>query len=418
MIGKLAIRNLTRNRWRTVLTMAGVALGVAILIWMNGYMMGFHDEMIRGATAAELGQVQIADTDWVETPSARHTFAADEALLARISSLSGIESAAPRVTLFGLVGDEERSVVAKIAGVDPAREAATTVVAEGLEAGRWLSPTPPEYPQPREVVLGKRLAEQLDAEVGDELVAFYEAADGSLGNELLEVVGIVSTGSSVIDRQGVFMHLRDLQIGAAMEGHLHQIALRITDPNQAPEVASVVSAEIGREDLSVRSWDVIMPEIKGMVEMMKNSDVVMYIFVYILVAFGLFNAQRMSALERRREFAMMMAIGVTPRQLFWTVLTETVLIAFVGALAGAVLGSLATWYFVVHGLDLAAFSGSGELNLDMMGISFSNVLYFAFAPEYVFRPMGVLVPFAILCGLWPAIHAARVEITTALSGRS
>ena len=155
-----------------------------------------------------------------------------------------------------------------------------------------------------------------------------------------------------------------------------------------------------------------------MVEMMKNSDIVLYLFVYILVAFGLFNAQRMSALERRKEFARMMAIGATPAQLFATVLLETVLIAFIGALVGAFIGTSATWYFVVNGFDLAMFTSSGEMNLDMMGISFSNVLYFSLQPSYVIKPMVVLVPFAVLCGLWPAAHAARVHIPTAVSGRS
>ena len=418
MIGKLALRNLTRNRWRTVLTVGGIAVGVAILIWMNGYLMGFHDEMIRGATAAELGQIQIADKDWVETPSARHTFEADEAFIEKVSTMENVQAVSPRATLFGLVGDEERSVVARITGVYPEREAETTVVSKGIDKGRWLSPEPPEYPAPREVVLGAKLAQQLRADVGHELVAFFEASDGSLGNELLNVVGIASTGSSSIDRQGVFMHIKDLQVGAAMEGRYHQFAVKIADPNTADDVATRIRDEIARDDLAVRSWAVIMPEIKSMVDMMKNSDLVLYIFVYILVAFGLFNAQRMSALERRREFAMMMAIGVTPRQLFWTVLLETVFIAIAGAMAGAIIGSAATWYYVVNGLDLAAFTSSGEMNLDMMGISFSNILYFSFSPAYVFKPMAVLVPFAVVCGLWPAFHAARVNITTAISGRS
>ena len=418
MIGKLALRNLTRNRWRTVLTVAGVAIGVAMLIWMNGYLWGFHDEMIRGATAADLAQVQIASAEWVETPSARHTFAGPPDLLAMIEAAPGVVAAAPRVTLFGLVGNEERSVVAKIIGVDPAREAKTTVVASGLTEGVWLSETPPVYPAPREVVLGVKFARQLQVKVGEEVVGFFEAADGALGNELMKVVGIVDTGNSLIDRQGAFLHIADMQLAAAMEGQLHQIAVKIANPNMAGEVASDITKRIGREELAVRSWDEIMPEIKGMVDLMKNSDIIMYIFVYILVAFGLFNAQRMSALERRREFAMMMAIGVSPRRLFGTVMAETVLIAMAGAMVGAIIGGAASWYFVINGLDLAAFNTGGDVNFDVMGISFSSRLYFTLSPEHIFRPIAVLVPFAVLCGLWPAIYSARVEMTAALSGRS
>jgi ABC-type lipoprotein release transport system permease subunit len=417
MIGKLALRNLTRNRWRTALTIAGVAVGVAILIWMTGYLMGFHDEIVRAATATELGQIQITKKEFVETPSARHYFAPGEGLQETVENDPQVAAASPRVSVYGLVGNEERSVVSRLVGVEPEKEKTTTVVATGITEGRWLSATPPEYPAPREAVLGVDVARQLKLGVGDEFVTFFEAADGSLGNELLKVVGIVKSGSTQIDRQTTFMHLEDLQTAAAMEGNIHQIAIKLDNPNAANEVADRLEQEIGRDDLAVRSWEEIVPEIKSMVELMKNSDLIMYVFVYILVAFGLFNAQRMSALERRREFAMMMAIGVTPRQLFWTVMLETVFIAIAGAMAGAIVGSGVTWYFVVNGLDLAALS-SGDVNIEFMGISFSNRLYFSFGPGHVFRPMAVLVPFAVLCGLWPAIQAARVEITTALSGRN
>lgn len=418
MIGKLALRNLTRNRWRTALTIAGVAAGVGILIWLNGYLSGFANEMVRGATAADLGQVQVASKEWVETPSARHSFEGDPAFVQKLENVDGVVAASPRVNLFGLVGNEDRSVVARLVGVDPERESNTTVVASGISEGRWLSGKPAEYPAPREVVLGKKFAQQLKVKVGDELVAFFEAADGSLGNELLEVVGIVSSGSSAIDRQTAYMHLSDLQVAAAMEDRFHQVAIKVANPDEAKGVATRVGAVLEREELVARSWAEIMPEIQQMVETMKYSDIVMYIFVYILVAFGLFNAQRMSALERRREFAMMMAIGVTPRQLFWTVLVETVLIAIAGAMAGAILGGAATWFFVVNGLDLAAFNTGTDVNFEVMGISFSNRLYFVLTPLSVFKPMAVLVPFAVLCGLWPAVSAARVEITTALSGRN
>ena len=418
MIGKLALRNLTRNRWRTALTIAGVAIGVGILIWLNGYMAGFASDMVRGATAADLGQIQIASKKFVETPSARWAFDADDEFLASVEAIPGVAAAAPRVALYGLVGNEDHSVVARIVGVDPEREAQTTVVATGIDKGRWLSPDPPEYPAPREVVLGKKFAQQIEVDIGDEVVGFFEAADGSLGNELMKVVGTVDSGSATIDRQTAFLHIKDMQIAAAMEDRLHQVAIKVDNPARAPQIATTMGATIGRDELAVRSWEEIMPEIKNMVEMMKNSDVVMYVFVYILVAFGLFNAQRMSALERRREFAMMMAIGVTPRQLFLTVLAETVLIALAGAMAGSILGGAASWYFVVNGLDLAAFNTGGDVNFQVMGISFSNRLYFTITAEHIWRPVVVLVPFAVLCGLWPALHAARVQITTALSGRN
>lgn len=417
MIGKLALRNLSRNRWRTWLTVVGVAVGVAVLIWTSGYMLGFQRDMVRGATAAELGQVSIADKDYVERPATRHAFDAGQDLLQRIEAVPGVRAATGRVKVFGLVGNERRSVVAKVVGIDPKREAQVTVVKRGLLEGEWLSERPAQEGEAREVVLGYKLAQQIEAEPGTELVLFFEAADGSLGNDLLRVKGIVRTNASGVDRQTAFMHIEDLQYAAALEGQWHEVAVKVSDVQRSKAVAADLAKVVGNESISVRSWQDAMPEIAQLLDVMASADYFMYFFVYLIVAFGLFNAQRMSALERRREFAMMMAIGVVPRQLFWIVVVETVLIVSMGAVIGAGLGALVTQYFVNTGLDLTAMMSNKDVSFEYMGISFSNRLYFAMTPEAVLRPVLIVVPVAFLCGLWPALQAVRTEITTALSGR-
>lgn len=144
----------------------------------------------------------------------------------------------------------------------------------------------------------------------------------------------------------------------------------------------------------------------------------MYSFVYLIVAFGLFNAQRMSALERRREFAMMLAIGMAPSRLFSVVLLETVAIVALGGLGGAVLGALVTQYFAVNGLNWTALAGGDSVNFQYMGVSFSERLHFGLTAGTVLRPLLTLLPVAVLCGIWPALTATRIELRTALSGRS
>lgn len=418
---KLALRSLGTNRWRTVLSILGVAVGVAILICASGYLLGFQADMVRGATAPELGQISIAHESYVERPASRHALPLGDGLLERIRHVEGVQDAAPRVKVFGLVGNEERSVVAKIIGIDPEREANVTVARQGLVDGAWLSPAPAPEGAPREVVIGYQLAEQLGAKPGVELVTFFEAADGSLGNDLLRVVGVVRTNVASLDRQTAFMQLADLQYTAALDGKANEIAIKIDDVQSSRPLAAQLSAELSAAagaGLSVRPWEAIMPEIAQLLEVMSSMDVFMYSFVYLIVAFGLFNAQRMSALERRREFAMMLAIGMAPSRLFSVVLLETVAIVALGGLGGAVLGALVTQYFAVNGLNWTALAGGDSVNFQYMGVSFSERLHFGLTAGTVLRPLLTLLPVAVLCGIWPALTATRIELRTALSGRS
>jgi len=418
MIAKLALRSLSTNRWRSLLSVLGVAVGVAILICASGYLLGFQADMVRGATAPELGQISIAHESYVDRPASRNALTLGDGLLDRIRQVDGVHDASPRVKVFGLLGNEDRSVVAKIIGIDPEHESNVTVARQGLVDGQWLSASPSPSGAPREVVIGYQLAEQLDAKPGAELVSFFEAADGSLGNDLLRVVGVVRTNVASLDRQTAFMQLADLQYTAALEGKANEIAIKIDDVRDSRPLAAQLATVTGSVGLSVRPWEAIMPEIAGLLEVMSSVDLFMYSFVYLIVAFGLFNAQRMSALERRREFAMMLAIGMAPTRLFSVVLLETVAVVVLGGVGGAALGALITQYFAVNGLDWTAFAENENVSFQYMGVSFSERLHFGLTAATVYRPLLTLLPVALLCGVWPALTATRTELRTALSGRN
>lgn len=420
MILRLAMRNIWRNGWRTGLTMGGIAVGVALLVWTLAYIVGMNDAMIRGATATENGQIQIASAEWIDSPTTRHAFGYSDELLDAIESTDGVSAASPRVHAFGLVGDEKTSVVSRIVGVVPSHEEATTVVVDGLESGRWLQDDPPDYPAPREVVLGQGIARQLDAQVGTELVLFFEASDGSLGNDLLKVVGIVKTGNSAIDRMYAYVPLADLQYAAALDSEINEVAIRVEDLQRTPQVVDRLNElpqfESADADLQIRPWTEVVPQIAQIVELTERSDLILFAIVYLIVAFGIFNTQRMSALERRREFGVTLAIGVSPAQLFGVVLAETILLTLIGAIIGVALGALASSYFVVYGLDLSAFGEVGDFQY--MGISFGESIPFRLTFSVLAKPVIYITPVAVLSGLYPAWQSARTVITDAISGRS
>ena len=164
---KLAIRNLARNRWRTGLTFAAVAVAVALMVWTLALYEGWLAQMVRGATAVQTAQIQIHTASYAAKPRIYRSFTAEDELLTILGNLPDVVAFSPRIKAHGLLGNEARSQVVQILGVDPDREAATTPVATALVSGRWLDITPPEYPAPREIVLGQGVARQLKVDVGE-----------------------------------------------------------------------------------------------------------------------------------------------------------------------------------------------------------------------------------------------------------
>jgi ABC-type lipoprotein release transport system permease subunit len=429
MIWKLAWRNLARNRWRSILTAAGVAVAVGLMVWTMAYMDGFFSAMVRGATALDTGQVIVQRDDYVEEPSIHEAFALDEDLIETVEQTQGVSAAAPRVNLYGLVGNEKRSQVAKVLGVDAERETNATPIADAIIKGKWLSQAPKAPPAPREVILGEGLARQLDVELGAELVVFLEASDGSLGNDLLTVTGIVKTGNSSIDRQAAYVHLEDAQYLGALDARVHEIIVKTDDPAEAGVVADRLAPKVKpiavagddsgaaqRPVLVARSWQQARPQIAELLKTSDTGNLVMFFILYLLASLGILNTQRMSALERKREFAVMMAIGVTPKRLFAVIVAETVVLSMSGALAGTALGGLLAWYHSTYGLDMSVFASNTDFTY--MGISFSERLYFSLSAETLIEPLVVMLGVAFLCGLWPAAKSIGIQISPSIAGRS
>jgi ABC-type lipoprotein release transport system permease subunit len=282
------------------------------------------------------------------------------------------------------------------------------------------------------VVLGRGLARQLRVALGDELVVFLEAADGSLGNDLLQVVGILETGNTLVDRGTAYIHLSDAQWIAALEGRVHEVAIRTGDPEGAPMVARGLEATVSRlgieaagsagvsaseaPELRARSWQEALPGLSQILSVSRQSYVFMYLLVYLVAAVGILNTQRMSAQERRREFGVLVAVGMAPRRLLGILVVEALVLGVVGSLAGGIIGGAISWWHATAGLDLGLFTDQGGFSY--MGVMFQDRLYADMSLGAVLEPMLVMLGVAVASGLWPAWVASRVEPAPTIAGRT
>ena len=420
---QLALRNLMRNRWRSGLTLAGVAVAVAMLIWSEGLMEAFFQTMIESATGMQLGDVRIESAAHVKESSVYNAFPSTDALLASVRRAEGVRAAAPRLLTFGLLGHRARSQGALVLGVDPVAETQATDVASSLVAGEWFKPTAPppsevQNTRAMPVVVGRELANLLAAKVGDQLVVLLQAADGSMGDSRLRVVGIARTGSGELDRQAVWMRLADVAYLAALEGRAHEIVVRLDKGADLDRSAAAIRAAVAQAPgppLIARTWQQLVPDLRQMIDLSKLSMLVLYGIVYFIAALGILNAQRMTALERKREFAVMMAVGVTPVRLAALVVIEAVLLTGMGAVMGTLLGFGVSSYHAHAGLNLAAMGSQG---FSYAGVDFHSRIYFVVKPAMVFAPALAVLAVGALCGVWPALASARLKLASAISGRT
>jgi ABC-type lipoprotein release transport system permease subunit len=306
---------------------------------------------------------------------------------------------------FALAGGPETSSGAQLVGVSPTAEAGITSIDRTVESGEWLSDTPG-----LQAVVGADLAEKLAVGPGDELVLVGQDAYGGVANDLFTVVGVARTGRTVMDRTGVWVHLTDLQTFSAMDARIHEVLIVGDDVEGASRLRDAVIALPESQDALVRTWDAINPQAAQMITLQETSAIILLAIVLTVAALGVLNTMLMSVFERVREFGVLRALGLAPRQLMRLVITESMLLATLATVIGVAVGGALDAYLVYVGVD---FSVDGK-GLNYMGITLDPVIKGRVRPNGIIITVVTVYIVTLLAAIWPAVRAARLEPVEAM----
>ncbi|MCM2265133.1 MAG: FtsX-like permease family protein [Desulfuromonadales bacterium] len=404
MLTALAFRNLWRNRRRTLLTLSAMVVSAALLILALGVFSGMIDDMLATTTRLYHGHLVLAAPGY---HAHRDLHAHLPEVTAELPALAGIEGrlgSTPRLRAFGLFSVATSSQPVEILGVDPVREPAVTTLHRQLVAGRYLQPG-----EQGVVIIGSALAKKLGASVGSEVVVVTQAADGSIGNDLLTVRGIFTTGDSRHDGRLAVTSLPWLQHLLVLDGRIHEVTIAIAEPMTAFTVADRLNTVLPA-GIAARDWGDILPEMRDAIASFDVSRMIVVGILYFATGLGILNTCFMSVLERTREFGLLLATGMRPWGIRRLVLLETLFLALLGSTAGLLGGFLLTWYMQAIGIDL-----SGAITpITYAGGTILPRLRAVFEPANFLVPAAMLVAVALFAGFLPANRAARLDPVAAL----
>jgi putative ABC transport system permease protein len=396
----MAWRNVFRNRRRSFVTVSAMALALLVMILYSGLIEGYLEGMERNVLDLEVGDLQIFAPEYRRDPSIYSRINDPDALLDRLDE-AGLDASA-RLLAFGLVAADEASSGASFRGVDVPRDERISGVSNQLDRGRWLDPS-----QPKGVVIGRRLARTLDIDVGGELLAITQSADGSMAYELFEVRGVLLGISDAIDRSGIFMTQASFRELISLPDGAHQIIVRRPkDLDLDGLLQRVEGLAIG---LEVKTWRQLMPTIASMLDAGRGAMVMMGVIVYLAIAILILNAMLMAVFERIRELGVLKALGFGPLSLLGLILIESgVQTAFAIAI-GLLLGIPGIYYLAHVGIDMGMLAGTS-----IMGIAMDPIWRAAIHPRVFTTPVVMLVVIVLLAVLYPAAKAALIQPVEAM----
>jgi len=402
-LASMAWRNLWRNRRRTLLTLSSISFGVMLAVIFTGGGDAQWSSMIRLAARLGGGHVTLQHPEFLDTPTLSRTVSDVSRLRETASRDPDVERAITRIAGQVMLSTAGQTYGAGFIALDPEVEDETTLsLLEALSEGEMFSSA-----QDRGIILGKRLAENLDVSMGRKVVYTLTDKDGEIVRDVARVSGIIFTGTPTVDGALCLFPIGTMSevLGYGPEEST-QVAVFLRDHRKADQVAARLAQAVG-PGAAALTWKQTQPDLSGFITMKVVGAQLMEVVIMILVAAGIFNTLFVSVMERVREFGIMMAIGFTPRKLFSLVMLESLWLGLVG-LVGAVLITAGPYYYMATtGIDISGLYG-GETP-EVAGLAITPVLYARIYPESALIIAVAALLATLLSGLYPAWHAGRLR---------
>jgi ABC-type lipoprotein release transport system permease subunit len=316
-----------------------------------------------------------------------------------------------RAKAFSLVSSRERTYGVAVIGIDPAKEAAVSTLKNLIRRGSYL-PQDDLHQEPPQALIGSLLARNLHVGPGDELTVLGQGRDGSIAATVVKITGIYSSGMDEFDRSFIHIPLKHFQDVFAMRGAVHEVVALGKSLKYIAKIKKATAEEINRRNLKhplvVMDWEELMPGLRQAIEMDLVSGIIFYLILILVVAFSILNTFLMAILERTKEFGVLMAMGTTPGRLTKVLLIESLSMTAVGIVIGIIIGCLVTWYFQIHGIDIA---GSSEI-LKQYGIS--GRMHPQLSLISAISGPAVVLLISFLAALYPAVKVRWLRPVEAL----
>ena len=399
-----ALRSVGRNLRRTALSVLGIGIGVALALVLESLNRGRGEMLARAAAYSGSGHLRVVPAGWRLRRDPRLRLAGGEADLAATRSLPGVAVATPRARAQVLLAMGSQVAPVDMVGVDPATEPATFRFVRTVAQGRYL-----EAGDAGAAVVGQALADRLRAELGDDLVATAVGRGGNIESRMLRIVGIVATGSEEVDASICHVPLAEVERLTGIAG-AGEVTVILSDHRATASTRAALAARVAPGD-EVLTFEELSPEFKGHLEQDEATTRFINGVVLIVVFLGVASAQLAAVLERRREFAVLSALGMRGPRLVRLVLLEALLQGVAGAAVGLALGMPLLWLLARKGLDLSlVLKGS----YSFQGLLLDPVIYGDVGPWIVPWVLAVAVGATALASLYPAWYAARTDPAVAL----
>ncbi len=399
---KMAWRNIWRNKRRTLITAASILFAVFFAIIMRSIQLGTYKNMIDNVVQAYTGYIQIFDHRFKKDETIEHTMDYSKDLMNNILSDENVSIAVPRLESFALASTGTQTKGVMVVGTDPYQEDLLTRLSKKLVDGTYLKTGD------RGILVSERLAHYLKAQSGDTVVLISQGYHGVGAADQYVVQGIIRFPSPDLDNKLIFMDLPLCQEFYSASNKISSISLNLMNDKRMNGTVDQIQKKLGK-DYDVRSWKKILTQLVQQIEGDNIGGLIMLAILYMIVGFGVFGTVQMMTAERRKEFGVMIAVGMQKTRLGGIIIMEMVFLGLLGALGGILL-SLP----IVFSLYKNPITLSGEMAESIAAYGMEPIMPAAWQADYFFSQTGIVLLIVGFAIFFPVLSVTRLEVGKAL----
>lgn len=396
----LAIRHLRAHqrgrlaRVTALIAVVGIAVGVAALIVALALANGFRDEM-RDKILRGTAHLTVMRSDGQSMPDYKD-------VATRIGGLAGVVSASGTTYDGAVIIGPRGSAYAVLRGIDGASARTTSDIASSLIAGSsdHLFEARSQGQDLPSVALGAELATRTGLQVGDvaEIIDAHSGFSSSNGKKRqVHVAGIFRSGLFEYDSTWIYL---PLDTAAAFSGNLHAasvVSVQVNNIYDVKTIAAGVKQSLGSSYTTV-DWQEANRPLFTALALERRIGIVIIALIILIAALNITTTLILIVMERRRDIAILNAMGATTRSIMSVFVTEGAIVGALGAVAGVALGAsavvIANRYQLIS-LPADVYSISVvPLNLNFRDLALAALVAFVLS---------------IVATIYPARTAARIR---------
>jgi len=397
----LALKNISRAKKRSAMTLAILSLGVAIYILFGNLIEGFLNLAVDDMRNEDIADIRIRSGNYDEDfpiSDINLWYESDNAL----KNIEGIDYT-PRITLSADIDNYQDSLPIMLIGIN-----------EDTDTDVFSIKTNSTTPLDDRAWVAASLANDMDVDIGDYINLTFRSPSGTFISGEYEIGGLLVSTNPIFSEHSVIVDINELQ-ELLNSNFISYYSVKLSNPSKLDQIAKDITSYYPNQE--VLTWEDLTSDLTYQMELRKKLFNVFFLMITVITLLGLINSILISVWEKRRNTGTLRALGFYDREILQIFMYEGFWIGLIGTIIGIILATLLNIPLSNEGINFATVLKSEDGTSINIGMYVPPVVKSVWNIKYFIMPLIFLPIVAMFVSYLPARKSISMSIVDCIRNK-